>query len=199
MEHYFTNNNNLKSNKKLISFKFKDKEYKFYTDNGVFSKDSVDVGTTVLLSALPFDNIKGKVLDFGCGYGPLGIIIASNTNSEIDMCDINERAISLSNQNIELNNIKNAKTIISDMYQNINKKYDYIISNPPIRIGKNNLYKILTLAKDYLTKDGQLIIVINKHQGAKSLIKDMGQYYNINVILKKHDFFVLNLKNELTN
>lgn len=195
MEHYFTNNSNLKSNKKLINFKFKNKEYKFYTDNGVFSKDSVDVGTTVLLSALNFDKISGMVLDIGCGYGPIGIIIADKTNSAVDMIDINERAISLAKENIKLNKVNNANVFISNMYEHINEKYNYIISNPPIRIGKSNLYKIITFAKNYLTDDGELIIVINKHQGAKSLIKDMSKYYKINVLEKKHDFFLISLKN----
>ena len=194
MEHYFTNNSNLESNKKLINFKFKNKEYKFYTDNGVFSKDSVDIGTTVLLSSLDFGKISGRVLDVGCGYGPIGIIIADNTTSSVDMIDINERAISLTEENIKLNKVKNANVFISNMYECINEKYNYIISNPPIRIGKSNLYKIITFAKNYLTEDGELIIVINKHQGAKSLIKDMSKYYNIDVVKKKHDFFVINLK-----
>ncbi len=194
MEHYFTNNYNLESDKKLIEFKFKNKEYRFYTDNGVFSKNNVDIGTTVLLSALDFNSMNGNVLDIGCGYGPIGIVVASNTKCNVTMTDINERAISLSKENIELNQINNARTIISDMYENIDEKYDYIISNPPIRIGKVNLYKLITMAKNYLTKNGQLIIVVNKHQGAKSLINDMSKYYNIDVILKKHDFFVINLK-----
>ena len=194
MEHYFTNDVNLESNKKTINFKFKNKEYKFYTDNGVFSKDGVDVGSTVLLSALDFDNISGKVLDFGCGYGPIGIIISKNTDCEIDMIDVNERAVSLACENIKLNNISNAHAFTSDMYESINEKYNYIISNPPIRIGKSNLYKILTEAKSHLTKDGKLIIVINKHQGAKSLIKDMSKYYEIEILNKKHDFFVISMK-----
>lgn len=194
MEHYFTNNINLKSNKKLINFKLKNKEYKFYTDNGVFSKDNVDIGSTVLLNSLDFNSINGRVLDFGCGYGVIGIVIASNTNSKVDMIDINERAISLTEENIKLNKVNNAQTFLSNMYENINEKYNYIISNPPIRIGKSNLYQLITFAKNYLTRDGQLIIVINKHQGAKSLIKDMSKYYNIEVKTKKHDFFVIILK-----
>ena len=194
MTHYFTNNINIKSEKKIIKFKFKNREYNFYTDNGVFSKLKIDIGTTVLLSALDYKKIKGKVLDMGCGYGTIGIIVATNTNCKVDMVDVNERAVNLVKNNIKLNNVENANVFISNMYENINEKYDYIISNPPIRIGKSNLYKILTDAKEHLTKNGQLIIVINKHQGAKSLINDMKQYYNVFIIEKKHDFFVINLK-----
>ncbi len=195
MQHYFTNNTKLKSNEKIIKFKLNNKEYKFMTDNGVFSKDNIDIGTTVLLSSLNFENISGNVLDMGCGYGTIGIVIAKNCDAKIDMVDINERAIKLAKENIELNKVCNAYVFLSDAYEKINKKYDYIISNPPIRIGKNNLYNILITAKNYLRENGELIIVINKHQGAKTLIKDMSKYYLVSIIEKKHDFFVISLKN----
>ena len=81
MNHYFTKNNNIKSNEKTIEFTFNNKQYKFLTDNGVFSKDGLDIGTEVLLKALNFENIKGDVLDLGCGYGPIGIILSKNDSA----------------------------------------------------------------------------------------------------------------------
>lgn len=195
MEHYFTKNSNIKSDEKLINFKFKEKEYKFYTDNGVFSKDGLDIGTRVLLETLDFKRIKGNILDVGCGYGPIGIIISKETDSTVDMIDINDRAVYLANKNIKLNNVKNIVAIESDRYENINKKYDYIITNPPIRVGKEILYKILTEAKNHLTDNGELWFVINKHQGAKSAANDMASIYNIEVVNKNKNFFVIKAKN----
>ena len=195
MEHYFTKNSNLKSNEKIIDVIFKNQKYKFYTDNGVFSKDGLDIGTEVLLKAINFENIKGDVLDFGCGYGPIGIILSKNTSANIDMLDINDRAILLTKKNIELNNAKNINVFESDGYENVKKKYDYIITNPPIRVGKEILYKILKEAKEHLKPDGELFFVINKHQGAKSTAKDMASVYNIEVVDKSKNFFIIRAKN----
>jgi len=195
MNHYFTKNNNIKSNEKTIEFTFNNKQYKFLTDNGVFSKDGLDIGTEVLLKALNFENIKGDVLDLGCGYGPIGIILSKNTTAKIDMIDINDRAISLTKKNITLNKATNIDVFESDGYENVKKKYDYIITNPPIRVGKEILYKILKEAKEHLKPDGELWFVINKHQGAKSTAKDMASVYNIEVVEKSKNFFVIKAKN----
>lgn len=195
MNHYFTKNNNLKSDEQIIEVNFKNQSYSFYTDNGVFSKDNLDIGTRVLLEALNFKAIKGEVLDFGCGYGPIGIILSKNTNANIDMIDINDRAVALTKKNINLNNVENINVFESDCYENIKKEYDFIVTNPPIRVGKQILYKILREAKKHLKENGELWFVINKHQGAKSTIKDMCDIYNIEVINKSKNFFIIRAKN----
>lgn len=191
MSHYFTKNSNLKSEENLIHILFKNKKYSFYVDNGVFSKKGLDFGTRSLLESLDLENMHGNILDFGCGYGPIGVIVADNTDAKIDMIDINDRAIHLSNKNIVLNKVQNATAFESDMYENINDTYDYIITNPPIRIGKQNLYKILFNAKKYLKKNGELLLVVNKNQGAKSLVKDLSKTYDVEVINKNKSFFII--------
>ena len=191
MSHYFTKNSNLKSEENLIHVLFKNKKYSFYVDNGVFLKKGLDFGTRSLLESLDLENMHGNILDFGCGYGPIGVIVADNTDAKIDMIDINDRAIHLSNKNIVLNKVQNATVFESDMYENINDTYDYIITNPPIRIGKQNLYKILFDAKKYLKKNGELLLVVNKNQGAKSLVKDLSKTYDVEVINKNKSFFII--------
>ena len=191
MSHYFTKNSNLKSEENLIHVLFKNKKYSFYVDNGVFSKKGLDFGTRSLLESLDLENMHGNILDFGCGYGPIGVIVADNTCAKIDMIDINDRAIHLSNKNIVLNKVQNATAFESDMYENINDTYDYIITNPPIRIGKQNLYKILFDAKKHLKKNGELLLVVNKNQGAKSLVKDLSKTYDVEVINKNKSFFII--------
>ncbi len=195
MEHYFTKNSNLKSNEKKISVTLKNKGYNFLTDNGVFSKDGLDKGTRVLLEVLDFNSVTGKVLDVGCGYGPIGIILSKNTKCEIDMIDINNRAIELAKKNIKLNNAKNIRAFESDRYENVKEEYDFIITNPPIRVGKEILYKILIEAKSHLKKNGELWFVVNKHQGAKSLSLDMASVYNVEVVSKSKNFLVIRAKN----
>ena len=73
----------------------------------------------------------------------------------------------------------------------LNKKYDYIVTNPPIRVGKQILYKILFDAKDYLKENGKIYLVINKDQGAKSLMKDLANSYKVSLVNKNKGFFVI--------
>ena len=90
MSHYFMNDSNLKSEEKEISVIIKNKEFKFITDNGVFSKKGLDFGTRTLLETIDLDNMKGKVLDFGCGYGPIGIYLALNKELEVQEKENND-------------------------------------------------------------------------------------------------------------
>ena len=189
MSFYFDKNIDSKSNEKTVHVNINNLMYAFITDNNVFSKKGLDFGTRTMLECLDLKSINGDVLDFGCGYGPVGIYIKSNTNSNVDMIDINERAINLAKKNAKLNNV-DVNIFESDIYSNISKKYDYIITNPPIRVGKEILYKILVGALDYLKENGSLIFVINKDQGAKSTMEYLKNYYNVNILEKNKGFYV---------
>lgn len=190
MAHYFEYDKDLKSKEKEITVDINDVKFKFITDNGVFSKKGLDFGTRTLLSSLNIDNIKGDVLDLGCGYGPIGIYIKKTTNSNVTMIDINKRSVELSKKNASLNNV-DVNVIESDKYENVAGKFDYIISNPPIRVGKKILYELLFEAKNYLKEKGQLWIVVNKDQGAKSLVEDLKTEYQVEVINKNKGFYVI--------
>jgi 16S rRNA (guanine1207-N2)-methyltransferase len=189
MSHYFTNDD-VKSDIREIDVYIKEKEYKFYTDAGIFSKSNIDFGTKLLLESI--DNIYGKVLDVGCGYGPIGIFIRKNYDCYVDMVDVNERAVNITKKNIELNNLKKINVYTSDAYSNIVGLYDFIITNPPIRAGKKKVYEILMGAKEHLKDSGNLIFVIRKEQGAKSVIKDLENMYKITILGKKSGFFIIN-------
>jgi len=190
MTHYFSNNENLPSKPKEINFKVKNQVYQFYTDNGVFSKKGLDFGTRLLLESIPFDKLTGPILDFGCGYGPIGIVISKETGIKVDMIDINKRSLALAKKNALLNKA-NVNIFESDIYNNISEKYNYIVTNPPIRVGKKILYQILFEAKQHLNKNGELWLVVNKDQGAKSIIKDLEKEYNVNVVNKSKGFFII--------
>ena len=189
MSHYFTNDINLKHNVDKKNVVINGKEFTFFTDNGVFSKKGLDFGTRTLLESLPED-LEGDILDFGCGYGPIGIYLKKSYDCEVDMLDINERSVSLAKKNADLNNAK-VNIFLSDIYSNVNKKYDYIVTNPPIRVGKQILYKILFDAKDYLKENGKIYLVINKDQGAKSLMKDLANSYKVSLVNKNKGFFII--------
>ena len=190
MAHYFENDENVKSEEKTIHFEVFNKLYNFKTDNNVFSKQGLDFGTRTLLENIDIKNINGDVLDFGCGYGPIGITIKSNTNCNVDMIDINNRALNLAKKNALLNQV-DVNIFESNIYLNVFKKYDYIITNPPIRVGKKILYEILFKAKEHLKENGHLIFVINKAQGAKSAIKDLEKEYTVKILGKNKGFYVI--------
>jgi 16S rRNA (guanine1207-N2)-methyltransferase len=193
MSHYFTNDE-IKSNEKIYVTKINDIELKFYTDNGVFSKNKLDFGTRTLLENLEIDRFRGKILDFGCGIGPIGIYLSLKTKEKIDMIDINKRSISLAIKNSKLNNA-NTNIFESNIYEKINKKYDFIVSNPPIRVGNKVLYKILFEAKEHLNENGELWIVINKDQGAKTITKNLEQFYDVTIVEKNKGFYVIKAVN----
>ena len=190
MSHYFEYDKNLKSNEKELLVKINDNKFKFISDNGVFSKKGLDFGTRTLLETIDIKNIKGDVLDFGCGYGPIGIYIKKMTEASVTMLDVNKRSVMLALKNALLNGV-NVEIKLSNFYEKIDKKFDYIISNPPIRIGKKSLYKILFESKKHLKEKGQLWIVVNKNQGAKSLINDLSKEYRVEVKNKNKGFYVI--------
>ena len=191
MAHYFTNEENLKSEIEKVIAEINGIPFYFYTDNGVFSKGELDFGTELLLKNFKYDNPNNKtLLDIGCGCGPIGIY-ASHLGFAVDMSDVNKRAIHLSKMSLKEQNL-NANVFESDAYKNINNKYDYIVSNPPIRVGKEKLYEIVMNAKDHLKDSGTLWIVVRKQQGAESMVRDMKNVYKIvEVITKKKGFFII--------
>ena len=192
MSQYF-DNVDLKSNIEKYKTRIFDKEFCFNTDNGVFSKSKLDFGTRCLLENLPLEEIKGEILEVGCGYGVIPIILTRIVDKieSFDAVDVNKRALHLAEMNKKENFAPKVNFFLSDCYKNINKKYDVIISNPPIRAGKNIIYEIVMNARNYLKEDGKLFMVINKDQGAKSLYKDLEKVYKCELINKKKGFWII--------
>ena len=194
MGHYFTNEN-LESNIQEFKIKINNCDFTFKTDNGVFSKGELDFGTNLLIKNVLERKISGEVLDLGCGYGPIGITLAKILNCQMTMIDVNKRAVHLTKMNIKDNGVNNIEVLVSEGYNELkDKKFDYIVSNPPIRVGKQILYDLLIKAKDHLKENGEMYIVVRKEQGANSLIRDMSAYYQVEVIDKDKGFFIILLK-----
>lgn len=190
MDHYFTNNQNLKSEIKNLNYSYDKYDFVFMSDNGVFSKEHIDYGSKLLLETF-LKNYKkqGKILDVGCGYGFMGIVLNKVLGADITMVDVNKRALHLTKRNLDANNIK-AKVIESNAYENIDDKYDVIITNPPVRAGKKVLLDILIGAKKHLKDDGQLWYVLRKDHGAKSMEKVLNEHYHVSTIEKSKGFYI---------
>ena len=194
-EHYFTNNDNLKSELRIIEYEYEGNKFEFYSDNGVFSKNKIDYGSRLLVETVLKENIDyNNFLDVGCGYGYIGITISKIKNVHGDMIDINNRALHLTKRNIERNKVS-CNSFNSNGYELVTKKYDMIITNPPIRVGKDILINLLIGAKEHLKINGYLYFVIHKDQGAKSMLKLMKEYYECDVIEKNKGFYIFKAKN----
>lgn len=194
MSHYYTNDPTLKSDIKDIAYDFRGVRLTFNTDAGVFSKERVDFGTNVLLNALQEEDIEfKKVLDVGCGYGVIGLCVAKKyPSANVDLVDVNERALELAKLNKESNKITNARIYESNVYLKVVDKYDLIITNPPIRAGKDVVWKIVLGSNDRLFSGGVIYVVIQKKQGAPSLIKEMENIFeSVEIVEKKNGYFIL--------
>ena len=197
MGQYFTNEN-LPSNVRKTECFVLGNKFIFLTDNGVFSKDGLDFGSRLLLESIPLEEVGGKILDMGCGYGVFGIVLGKVTTAHIDMVDVNLRALHLARRNMAENHVRNVDVFESNVYENVHDKYSTIITNPPIRAGKKVVYDIVMNARNYLNSDGKLFLVIRKEQGAKSLIVDLKKFYNVEVLEKKKGFYILKCTLQLT-
>ena len=193
MSHYYTTDNNLSSNIKEVEYTYRGNKLKYLVDNGVFSKDRVDFGTNVLLQNLPIFKDNSKVLDVGCGYGAIGLPVAkSNKTILVEMVDVNLRAVELVKENIRINKSFNAMVYESNLYDNVKGEFDYIISNPPIRAGKKIVFGVVDDGFNHLVDGGEIYVVIQKKQGAPSLLKEMELVFgNAEIIAKESGYFII--------
>lgn len=179
--HYYTKNPESISQQKHWTYRLKGNTLSFTSDNGVFSKNTVDFGSELLVESydLPEQFQKASLLDIGCGYGTMGLAYGkAYPELSIEMIDVNERALVLAQENAKKNGIHNVDIHESNLYDSVKKsQYEIIISNPPIRAGKIVVHTILEKAYDYLAENGQLVIVIQKKQGAPSAQKKMEEVF----------------------
>ena len=195
MEHYFIKKEHNESDYFEFSWKFLDQEYIYKSCDDVFSKDQVDYGTFVLLKTIQ-KNVKifGDVLDIGCGYGPIGIVLGKNfPNANFTLCDVNETAVELAKENVKKNKVTNIKKVIlSNAYENITGNFDFVISNPPIKAGKKVLLEILLGSFDRLKKGGSLIFVIKKKFGEDSIKKQLEKIFSsVEILVRDSGYYIL--------
>ena len=190
MSHYFIADETLEHDYQTFDFHVRGVSLKLTTDRGVFSRNFVDFGTRVLLDNLTFDHVK-KALDLGCGYGPIGLFMARYDESvNVVMTDVNERAIELVKKNISENKIKNAQVILSHAFELIDDTFDLIVTNPPIRAGKETVFEIYEGAYEHLDKGGLFYVVIQKKQGApSSVVKIENLFGNCTVVNKTKGYW----------
>lgn len=191
--HYYSKTQeNVKSNPNIYTFNFKGHTFHFHTDSGVFSKEYIDYGTFAMLKAFTPNEIEGDILDMGAGYGPIGIVLSTLYKKHAVMCEINERAYNLNLKNIEENKA-DAIVFNSDLYEKVEgMQFASIITNPPIRAGKQIVFAIYDGAYNHLLKNGELWVVIQKKQGAPSSKEHLEALFgNCEIITRDKGYYIL--------
>ncbi|NQX49403.1 class I SAM-dependent methyltransferase [Paenibacillus tritici] len=179
-QHYYSQQPEARHDRRSIDTELRGKSLRFTSDAGVFSKGDIDYGSRVLIEAMVIPDGAG-VLDVGCGYGPIGISAAYLApKGHVTMIDINSRAVELARENAQHNGIRNVTVMQSDVLSAVQgRKFDVILTNPPIRAGKAVVHQIFEQAYDHLHEGGSLWIVIQKKQGAPSAVAKLESLFPV--------------------
>ncbi|MGP5429948.1 class I SAM-dependent methyltransferase [Enterococcus malodoratus] len=191
--HYYSENPETAHDLHQWSFELAGKNFQFVTDSGVFSRGTVDYGSRVLIEHFEAEDLPaGTLLDVGCGYGPIGLALAHQTQRPVEMIDVNNRAVELAQENAKRNGIE-ADIHQSNIYETLHQEtYAAIISNPPIRAGKKVVHQILIEAEPLLKVGGSLTIVIQKKQGAPSAKSRMEEVFgNAEIVAKDKGYYII--------
>ncbi|PJK16368.1 16S rRNA methyltransferase [Chryseomicrobium excrementi] len=194
--HYYSNRPNVESKPSSISHTGRGHQFTLETDRGVFSKSGVDFGSRVLMEAFQAPQIEGDFADVGCGYGPIGLTLAKDFPGRVvHMVDVNERAVELAGKNASRNGIQNVRIAVSDGMERVPDQLAAVITNPPIRAGKETIFRFYQQAYDRLASGGELWVVIQKKQGAPSTKDFLEELFSeVEVVEKVKGYWILNAK-----
>lgn len=192
-QHYYSKNPQTKSNPREWTDVLRGEKFRFQTDAGVFSKSEVDFGSRLLIETYVEAEIDGPVLDVGCGYGPIGMAVAkASPHKQVHMVDVNTRAIELAKTNVEKNGVSNVRIYESDGLSAVEASdFSAILTNPPIRAGKDTIFRFYEEAAEKLADGGSLWVVIQKKQGAPSTQVKLEELFGeVRVVDKKKGYFI---------
>jgi len=167
--HYFSTSPAGPFTRKPLTVELAGETRRLHTSTGIFSPDGIDKGTAVLLAEVPPPHPQGNLLDIGCGWGPIALTMALLApQSKVYAVDVNERCIALTNENAATLGLSN---VVADTPGAVDPevRFDTIWSNPPIRIGKDELHALLKLWLPRLADGGTAWLVVQKNLGSDSL------------------------------
>ncbi|RWZ52131.1 class I SAM-dependent methyltransferase [Halobacillus fulvus] len=196
-EHYYSKQTSAKSEEKSWTFQLRGFPFTFTTDHAVFSKGEVDFGSRLLIDAFEEPSVQGDLLDLGCGYGPIGLSLAKSfPERQVIMVDVNERALSLAEKNAKQNHVSNVTIKESDRLQGLDgHTFSAILTNPPIRAGKEVVHAMFEEAAEALMDQGELWVVIQKKQGAPSAKRKMEELFShVDVASKSKGYYIFRAK-----
>ncbi|WP_104118235.1 class I SAM-dependent methyltransferase [Arthrobacter sp. B1805] len=167
-QHYFSAQPSGPDTRRPLSVVLAGARRELVTSSGLFSPDGVDKGTAILLDTVP-DPEGRRLLDIGCGWGPIALTMALKApQAEVHAVDVNERCIALTTENAHRLGLANVVASTPDDVDTA-LEFDTIWSNPPIRIGKQELHALLLRWLPRLAPGGHAWLVVQKNLGADSL------------------------------
>ncbi|WP_153506629.1 class I SAM-dependent methyltransferase [Cumulibacter manganitolerans] len=168
-DHYFSSTPGALSDPKEVDVLLPDVDLTLWTDAGVFSHGRLDAATRIFLETAPAPPPTGVLLDLGCGYGPIALVLASRSpKAQVLAVDVNERALGLVRRNADRNGLRNVTASLpEDVPEDL--ELAAIYANPPIRIGKQAMREMLLHWLSRLAADGVAYLVVGKHLGSDSL------------------------------
>ncbi len=202
MSHYFDPNPSIEADERLVEFSYAGKGFRFHSSSGVFSKNHLDDGSLALLEGVrkvfstresEGTEIEGTLLDLGCGYGVLGIVVKRLfPKLTLVLADVNQRALALAKENTRENRIGFTEILEVDAWKGLeDRRFDFVLTNPPIRAGKKTVYAFFAGAAEHLSPGGGFITVVSKHQGADSAKKELVRLFgNCEVVHRSKGFHV---------
>ena len=193
-DHYYSRKPQTESKPRQWNFTLLGHNFRFETDTGVFSKSEVDFGSRVLINAFKAPDLEGDFLDVGCGYGPIGLSFAqANEERTVHLVDVNTRAIQLAEKNATANGIQNVRIYESDGLSAVNTvNFAAIITNPPIRAGKETIFRFYEESFEKLASRGELWVVIQKKQGAPSTFSYLKEIFGqVEIVDKEKGYWIL--------
>lgn len=171
-EHYFTAEPTTPAERHPVTFTLHQRDYRLTAAAGVFSADRLDLGTAVLLrkAQLPTPQEQGPLLDLGCGYGPVAVVLASRCPAaQVYAVDVNRRALELVRENARATGTDTRIIAVQPDEISPTVQFSQIWSNPPIRIGKTELHAMLERWLPRLAPGGAAWLVVARHLGGDTL------------------------------
>lgn len=195
-EHYYSEKQTSVLKLKEISARLRDIDLEFFTASGVFSGKKVDKGTMLLANDSIIED-GWRILDLGCGYGPVGIAVAkAYPDTEVVLTDINNRAVKIARMNKKRNKAANISIVQGDMFEKVTGKFDTILLNPPQTAGKDICFQMIEKSKGFIKSGGSLQIVARHNKGGKSLSEKMKSVFgNVEGTSKKSGYRIYMSKN----
>ena len=200
LNHYFAEHPKSKMRLGIIRTHLRGKSFEFLTASGVFSKKRVDLGTRLLIESMVLPQ-EGYVLDIGCGYGAVGIAVATfNPNLRVIMVDVNERAVRLARQNAEKNYVSNVEVRRGYLYEPVKDLvFSCVLSNPPVSAGMETVKAIISEAPEHMASKALFQMVVKSKIGGKRLLMVFEEAFgNIEVLARKSGYRVLMSKKQLS-
>ncbi|HEV2317429.1 MAG TPA: methyltransferase [Thermoplasmata archaeon] len=202
-EHYFTVRPRSPHRRRELRFLYRGEILVFETDAGVFASEQLDPGTSLLIEAMA-PSATDRILDIGCGWGPIGLAAAKAApQGHVVLTDVNRRAVLLARGNARRNKIANAEVRPGSLFDPVrDDAFDLIVTNPPYHAGRELVLRLLSEAPAHLREGGRLLLVGKGSQGIQYYQRWLGENWaaaEVEVLARGSGYRVLEARPRLAN